>query len=132
MFMCADAGAIRHANHDRKARVSPGAEPYPSEVACDLVERRIGETFELDLRDRTGTGNGHSDRRPNDPALVDRCIHYSTGAELIEKTLRDSEHTPGYGNVLSEEYRGRISAHFLVQCRVDRIGHRHRRPRAWW
>ncbi len=67
----------------------------------DLVEARIDEAQELDLRDRLQSIRGHSDRGTDDPRLGEGCVDHPVVAELLVKVLRRPEDAAVLADVLA-------------------------------
>ena len=66
MLMCAYPGTIRKPDNHRHGSVPTGAKSESTEMADNLVESRVDETFELNFGHRSRAGNRHSHGTAND------------------------------------------------------------------
>src|SRR5579859_4709261 len=106
-----DPSAVGGTDH-YMARVLPARSVAElRELAHDLVEARIDEVQELDLRDGLEAVQRHSDGGPNDTGLRQRCVDDAVRAEVLEQSFRGPEHSSVDPDVLAEEEDLRVGRH---------------------
>ena len=100
-FVCSDSATVRPPNHDWKMHILSCTESRPSQMADDLIKRRIDESIELDLCDDPGAGSGHADRSANDARFAQGRVDHAIITKCVQEALGDSEYAAGLGNILS-------------------------------
>ncbi len=113
---------------DRHVHVAVGAHAVLRQVADDLVERRVGEPVELDLRHRDEATHREPDRDADDRRLRQRRVETPSVAEGFGEPLGHPEDSAELRDVLAEDQDAVVVRHRVVQCPVDRLHHR----QGWW
>ena len=115
-----DPAPVRGADHHRDAEVAVRSVPEPGGLGDDLVERRMDEVRELDLRDRQEAVQRHPDRDPDDPRFRQRRVDHPLLAELLHPAVGDPEDAATRAHVLAEQHDALVVRHLVV----ERVAHR--------
>ncbi len=119
-----DSAERRDPDRDGHVDVAVGAHAVLRQVADDLVERRVGEPVELDLRNRDEAAHRQPDRDADDRRLRQRRIETPPVAEGFGQPLGHPEDSAELGDVLAEDQDPVVGGHRVVQRPVDRLRHR--------
>src|SRR6202171_1923795 len=120
----ADVAAEGDANRDRQR--DAGAVSILRDVAHDLLERRIDEAIELDLRYRPKTSERQADRDPDDRRLGQRRIEDALLAERLLQAVRDPKDPAQRAHVLAKDQDVLIAGQGIAQREVYCSLQRHR------
>src|SRR5439155_8327311 len=120
----ADVAAKGNADGDRQRNAR--AVPVLGYVADDLLESRIDETVELDLRNRPEAAQGQADRDTDDRRFCQRRVEDALLAELLLQAVRDPKDAAQRTYVLAKDENVLVARQGIAQREVDRLGHRHR------
>src|SRR5712692_9740575 len=116
-----DASAHRRADHDRRRVLAAASITKLCQLVYDLIESRIDEVAELDLRHRPQPVHRHPDGRTDDPRLRQRRVDHPVRAELLEEADRGAEHAAELAHVFAEDDHARVPAHLDLQGVIDRL-----------
>src|SRR5438128_8243113 len=89
-----------------------------------LIDRRIDETGELDLRDRPETLGGETYRQPGDDPFGKRRIEDAVGAKALQQSLGSAEHAAFGADILAEDENSGVLRHGAGERQVDRLDER--------
>ena len=115
-----DATAPGHADHQRHAEVAVRPVTHASGLGDDLVEGRMDEVGELDLRNGEHAVERHADRDADDAGLGERRVDHPLLAELVEESQGDAEDAAARPDVLAQDDDPIVGGHLVVQSVVDR------------
>src|SRR5947208_15443100 len=80
----ADPASEWSADRHRDGELASGTVAHLGGLGDDLVEGRVDEVHELDLRDRTQAVQGHPDRGADYPAYSERRAEHAVLAQIQE------------------------------------------------
>jgi hypothetical protein len=89
----------------------------------NLVEGRVDEPHELDLRHRPQAVGCHADGGSDDGRFRNRGIDHPLRAEPLQKPLGDPEHAAVLPHVLAEKDHVLITLHLLAESEVNCLNH---------
>jgi hypothetical protein len=115
----ADARAVRHPDGQRAGEPAARPRPHACGVGDQLVERRVGEAHELDLRDGPEAVGRHPDGRPGDAGLRERRVDDPVPAELVDQALGRAEDAAVLADVLAEDDDAVVAGEFRAQALAD-------------
>src|SRR5919108_1459728 len=99
-------------------------------MADDLVESRVDETVELDLRDRMEALERQADRDAHDARLGERRIEDALLAEFFLESVCDPKDAAQASHVFSEDQHPVVFLHRIPQPGGDRPAEGHAAHRA--
>ena len=126
-----DSPSRRSADHDGRGILSAAAVAELRQLVDDLIEGRIDEVAELDLRHRPQPVHRHSDRGADDARLGQRRVDDAVGAELLDESQRGAEDAAELAHVLAQHHHPRVAAHLdpeRVIDGLDDVPGRHQAP----
>ena len=94
-----------------------------------LVEGRIDEAHELDLRNRSQAIEGHADGGPDNARFGKGRIHDPLRAEDLQQPVGYTENAAVLSNVFTEQHDPVVPLHLFPQGQVDGLYHITRRHR---
>ena len=115
-----DPASAWRADDQRDAEVAVRPVADPRGLRHQLIERRVDEVGELDLRDREQPVERHADRDPDDAGLCERRVDDPLLAELGHPPVGDPEHAAPRADVFAQEHRAVVGHQLVVQGVADR------------
>src|SRR5439155_6660194 len=116
-----DAPAERRPDHDRAGVLAIGPVADARRLAHDLVEGRVDEVRELDLRDRYQPVQRGAYGDADDARLCQRGVQYACLAELAVQALGGQEHAALLADVLAQHPDPLVAIHLLVERLPDAL-----------
>ena len=124
-------GAVRAAEHDRRAHLAAGHVEGLRRRVDDLVDRLQREVEGHELDDRPQAGEGGADREAGEAVLGDRRVDDAPRPELVEQALADLVGALVLADLLADQEDVAVAAHLLGHRVAQRLAHRlvaERRP----
>src|SRR5579864_979349 len=117
----ANATATRRAQHHGTGEPATRPVPKPRGVARQLVDGRIDESGELNLRHGAETLHGEADRNAGDRRFGERSVEHALAAEALQEPAGGANHAAIGGYVLAEDKDARVLLHGASERQIDSL-----------
>ena len=121
-------GALRHAHHQRHARLSAKHVVDVGGVVDDLIEREQREVDRHQLHHGPQAHHRSAHADADDRVLGDRRVAHAPLAKLLQQAIGDFEGAAEHADVLAHQHHALIAPQLLAQGGVQRFAiaqHRH-------